>query len=344
MKTRGRRSKKPSSHTHRVARSYAANMGKRLVQIEDKDRLLAPIIEVPEKGKPVDLLWHVGTTLPRQERKAHGGLTEFGAVVFAPMQVRWAHYARDKRAVERALFPGYVFIGLRPGQGLQASQEERQRMGVSDILYLTESQSRALASFLFQIACRQAEGEFDDDGTVKGREAGSTRSRASPPASRSRSCRAPSRASWRRSSRPPRRTAKVELPDVRPRRPDGDVPLEDLRARVVSYNSFRARSGRITPHSPRMVRRGRCISPRSRRPGSCTYPSGLCRLSTAKFRASTRRETPLLAEPVAGPRVNARRLRVDYPLRCDRDLAGHDHPAAFRRRAARTEASSQVLG
>jgi transcription antitermination factor NusG len=172
MKTRGRRSKKPSSHTHRVARSYAANMGKRLVQIEDKDRLLAPIIEVPEKGKPVDLLWHVGTTLPRQERKAHGGLTEFGAVVFAPMQVRWAHYARDKRAVERALFPGYVFIGLRPGQGLQASQEERQRMGVSDILYLTESQSRALASFLFQIACRQAEGEFDDDGTVKGREAG----------------------------------------------------------------------------------------------------------------------------------------------------------------------------
>lgn len=161
MRTKGRRS--ASSQTHRVARTYANRLGKKVIQLDDKDRLRVPAI----KGHSDSLFWHVVTTAPRQERRAHEGITDLGGVAYCPAQIRWRHYARDKRAEERALFTGYLFLGLRPGQGINWDGEARRRIGVTHVSYLPPIVSRALAGFLEEVERRQMAGDFDEPGTTK---------------------------------------------------------------------------------------------------------------------------------------------------------------------------------
>jgi transcription antitermination factor NusG len=138
-------------------------MGKRVVPIEDRDRLAVPAIDAADAS----LRWHVVATAPRAERRVFNWLTEKGAVVYAPVRVRWAHYVREKKAVEWPLFPGYVFIGLPASGALGGSEEERRRNGIGKITWLSHARSKALAGFLFQVRCRQLEGEFDEIGTSK---------------------------------------------------------------------------------------------------------------------------------------------------------------------------------
>lgn len=167
MKTRGKH--RPSALTHRVPRSYASKMGKKVVQIDDRDRLPVPAIDPEDHA----LLWHVVSAAPRQERRAALWLASSAAsassasAVYAPMQVRWTHHAREKKAVERALFPGYVFIALPAGEAIPGDREERRRNGVMHIDYLGKPASRALAGFLASVATKQLAGDYDERGTSK---------------------------------------------------------------------------------------------------------------------------------------------------------------------------------
>jgi transcription antitermination factor NusG len=141
--------------THRVAKTFANRLGKKVVQLHDRERV----------SVPVDFAgyWHIVCTGPLQERRAHAWLTSQGCRVYAPMQVRWAHHSREKKATERALFPGYLFLS---GGVIPDDRETRIRNGVRHIDWLPNAASTHLAYILDIIAKRQLSGEFDEPGTT----------------------------------------------------------------------------------------------------------------------------------------------------------------------------------
>ena len=164
MKTKGRRSYRPSSVTHRVARGFAASLGRRIVKIEAKHRIPLPVID-----QDAAVLWHVVTTAPHAEKRAYAWLQDTypDALLHWPTQVRWAKHAREQKAVERSLFPGYLFVAM-PIDAVLANSD-RERSGIVDVCRLSPRGSQRLARLLASIVARQFLGEFDEPGTTERR-------------------------------------------------------------------------------------------------------------------------------------------------------------------------------
>ncbi|WP_165842919.1 transcription termination/antitermination protein NusG [Phenylobacterium deserti] len=60
--------------------------------------------------------WYAVRTATRRERKALQSLNEFGFTAFLPCETRWTHDRNGKDVAYSPLFPGYLFVLIRPSE------------------------------------------------------------------------------------------------------------------------------------------------------------------------------------------------------------------------------------
>lgn len=127
------------------------------------------------------LTWYAVQTNPQCERRAHAGLKGRGFEAFMPVETHWGRSRAKKRErVNKPLFTGYLFVGLRPNQSLY---EVRQQDGVRGWVCGTDGQPVNVGrvpiilpdgnlargpdgkleyyNFVYDLRARQAAGEFD---------------------------------------------------------------------------------------------------------------------------------------------------------------------------------------
>lgn len=59
--------------------------------------------------------WHVVYTMPRSEKKVAAKLDELLYCYYLPLTQQEKEYKNRKQRVEKPLFPGYIFVHIKPG-------------------------------------------------------------------------------------------------------------------------------------------------------------------------------------------------------------------------------------
>ncbi len=75
--------------------------------------------------------WYVVVSKAKFENRAECNLELRDLAVWRPLCLVWRRHARRVEAVERSLFPRYLFVGLRPGQSVR---EADQTPGVAFVI------------------------------------------------------------------------------------------------------------------------------------------------------------------------------------------------------------------
>lgn len=117
--------------------------------------------------RPTDApTWFVAWTAPRIESKAAAGLADAGFRVFLPTLAKWTKRGqRPRERLERALFPGYLFVGFDPATSPRGHEIMEGMDGVCGILandgrYLKVPQAT-------MDAMMRAQARGDHDATIR---------------------------------------------------------------------------------------------------------------------------------------------------------------------------------
>lgn len=107
---------------------------------------------------PIGLVWYALRSDARSEQRVTEGLIERGFAVYLPLETRWHRTRKGRSPKDRALIPGYLFVGLAPGQSVYGALQvdgARSVIGVA-------GQARAIdPGFIYELQLRQEAGEFD---------------------------------------------------------------------------------------------------------------------------------------------------------------------------------------
>lgn len=108
------------------------------------------------------LTWYLAQIAGSTERKTFQALREHRFTVYRPMETKWKSTPRGQRErVEVPLFPGYLFVGVGPGNRYDHLHDIN---GLTRIVP-TSWPRAAFAGFVQDLAFRQLAGEFDSTGT-----------------------------------------------------------------------------------------------------------------------------------------------------------------------------------
>lgn len=106
------------------------------------------------------LTWYIAQ-VSQAGRRAAVALKEHRFTVYCPMERVWKSIPRGGReAVERPLFPGYLFIGVGPENDYDHLYDID---GLTKIVPTRISRER-LAALVYDMSLRQCAGEFDQTG------------------------------------------------------------------------------------------------------------------------------------------------------------------------------------
>lgn len=104
--------------------------------------------------------WYLIRSATRRELTAEEGLVEAGFAVYLPVMTVKRRLGRRKVRINRALFPGYMFVGLGDGQGLYGVEAVEAVHAV--VRFSRERDPQRLRFPLIQtILAQQLEGAFD---------------------------------------------------------------------------------------------------------------------------------------------------------------------------------------
>lgn len=105
--------------------------------------------------------WYVLLTEQHRERRAELALIELGFDAYVPVETRWAHHARTKRAVTRPLLPRYIFVRIE-AQIPNAFRMILEADGIDSFVQFGERpRPIAKASWIGEMKQAQTEGAFD---------------------------------------------------------------------------------------------------------------------------------------------------------------------------------------
>lgn len=118
----------------------------------------SPIVDNAPPETFEGLSWFVVTCNVKCEKRAQLGLRRKGYATYLPTTKRWRVHARKKEVSESALFPRYLFIGLKPGQDLYAM---RSVDGVEGVVRNDTIPVRIPPESLSRLLEREQADEFD---------------------------------------------------------------------------------------------------------------------------------------------------------------------------------------
>lgn len=107
--------------------------------------------------------WFVVLTNPKCEMRAQLGLRRKGYQTYLPVMKRWRTISRKREAVENALLPRYMFVGLR-GYGTDQGQDFFRMQGVDGVEAILRNNTRPVrvgSKALEALRQREAAGDFD---------------------------------------------------------------------------------------------------------------------------------------------------------------------------------------
>lgn len=113
----------------------------------------------------VPVRWFVAYCNPGCEKRAALCLEARGYETFLPLRTRWEKQFKRRVKVDRALFPRYLFVGLKPGQDFWGF---RNAHGVESILRNHDVPVEAPRSAIEELAHACATGAFDDTAIAAG--------------------------------------------------------------------------------------------------------------------------------------------------------------------------------
>lgn len=116
---------------------------------------------IPEVG-PAERRWYVVHSAPRAEWMVHRGLRRLGYDTLYLHYPGTVKHANRVIGVIKPLFPRYLFVGLREGQGLY---DVNELSGVSTVLYGADGPYEVEQAVIEELRARG-----DDDGQVAGYE------------------------------------------------------------------------------------------------------------------------------------------------------------------------------
>lgn len=128
--------------------------------------ILAPQPVPTEPVRAEVIRWYVVKTNPKCEGKAETGLRETGILSYVPKLKVWRRVRRpkpgkpQKRAVEQALFPGYVFAGFAEACGEDFGLA-REVDGVHSFIAVQGHPLRVPASEMEKIRTEEEAGFYD---------------------------------------------------------------------------------------------------------------------------------------------------------------------------------------
>lgn len=134
------------------------------VPLKDEDRIVPPLVADDET-------WFAVTVGPRGERRTLASLKEAGISGYVPMETYWVDAIKlklkQKREMQRAILPGYVFLHVPADSGLWYALKMKHRdgrnvHGIGGVIMNNGQPCQISARLLRQLASEERDGWFDE--------------------------------------------------------------------------------------------------------------------------------------------------------------------------------------
>lgn len=113
------------------------------------------------------LTWHIAQ-VSQAGRRAAVALREHRFTVYCPMETVWRSIPKGGReAIERPLFPGYIFVGVASWNDPEILKETDGRHRIDGLTRImpTKLSPERLTALVYDMSLRQCAGEFDQTGS-----------------------------------------------------------------------------------------------------------------------------------------------------------------------------------